>query len=213
MSLKSDAFTLGAIAVGFGALFPMSGSAATTYTIGFSSAANAPTSTTNVSSSTVSGGFLTGVASSGDPRLIWNTPTVSSTPIVSKLETETWATIVFRVRETADPLTPGTVVNTFDATGLAIVLSSSNTTSGAVTVGSALHTAVLIDVDGFFTVTADISSFTANDIRYLRLDPIGASDAGNNRFEVDFIQINAVPEPSAAFFGSLGMLGLLRRRR
>lgn len=201
---------------GFTVLFPATLSAATTYTIGFGSSADAPTSTTNVSTSpalSVSGGFLIGVASTGDPRLTWNTATVSSTPIVSKLEGETWSTVVFRVRETADPLTPGTVVNTFDATGLAVVLSSNNSTTSSLAIGSALHSAGTIDGDGFFTVTADISGFAANDIRYLRVDPIGAADAASNRFEIDYIQINAVPEPSAVLLGTLGMLGLLRRRR
>lgn len=198
-------------------LIPAALPAATTYTIHFNSSADAPTSTVTVSTSpalAVSGGLLTGVASSGDPRLIWNTATVSSTPIVSKLETETWTTIIFRVRETADPLTPGTVVNTFNATGLVIALSNSNSTTGATTISTTtLYSANTIDLDGFFTITANISGFLANDIRYLRLDPIGGTDATNNRFEVDFIQINAVPEPSAMLLGSLGMLRLLRRRR
>lgn len=205
-----------AVALGGFALFAPALSAATTYTIGFDSSSDLPTSTVNVSTSpalAVSGGLLIGVASTGDPRLIWNTATVSSTPIFSKPEGETWSTIVFRVRETASPLDPGTVVATFDETGLAIVLNSTNTAGGGITIGQTLHTASAIDGDGFFTVTADISTFLANDIRYFRLDPIGASDAANNRFEVDFIQINAIPEPRAALLGALGMLGLLRRRR
>ena len=205
------------LTIALGAMIPAALHAATTHTIDFDSSADAPTSTVTVSTSpalAVSGGLLTGVASSGDPRLIWNTATVSSTPIVSKLETETWTTIIFHVRETADPLTPGTVVNTFNATGLVIQLNSNNSATAATNIiTTTLYSASTIGVDGFFTVTADISSFLANDIRYFRLDPIGGTDATNNRFEVDFIQINAIPEPSAMLLGSLGTLVMLRRRR
>lgn len=196
--------------VGFAALFPATLSAATTFTIGFDSSADAPNSTTNVSTTSISGGFLIGVASNGDPQLVWRTATVSSTPIVSKLESETWSTIVFRVRETASPLTPGTLVDTFDVFGVLTRLNSTNSPTGAV---SDTSRSAVASGDGFFTYTADISGFTANDIRYIRLDPIGGSDATDNQFEIDFIQINAIPESSAMLLGSLGMLVLLRRRR
>lgn len=199
--------------LGIAAFFPATISAATTFTIGFDSSDDLPTATTNVSTNpaiAVSGGLLIGVASSGDPQLVWRTATVSSTPIVSKLESETWSTIVFRVRETASPLTPGTVVDTYDGTGLLTRLSSNNSPTGAV---SDNNRSAVASGDGFFTYTADISGFTANDIRYIRVDPIGGGDAADNRFEIDFIQINAIPEPTTMILGSLGTLALLRRRR
>ncbi|MCU0794435.1 MAG: PEP-CTERM sorting domain-containing protein [Akkermansiaceae bacterium] len=47
---------------------------------------------------------------------------------------------------------------------------------------------------------------------YFRITLTGAtSNAGNNR--IDNIQINAVPEPGFALLGSLGILGIFRRRR
>lgn len=189
--------------------------AATTLTIGFDTEGDEEGFTmTNGSSGNLplntTGGFLTGTAgSSGDPRML----KAQASPIITKLTDDTWSTIVFRVRETADAndAVPG-VITTFSNAGLAIVLSPNQNGSSATTVGGTLHTGV-DSGDGFFTVTADISSYTQDDIRSFRIDPIGAADAANNFFEIDFIQINAIPEPSAALLGALGGLILLRRRR
>ena len=101
-------------------------------------------------------------------------------------------------------------MDTFDVFGVLTRLNSTNSPTGAV---SDTSRSAVASGDGFFTYTADISGFTANDIRYIRLDPIGGSDATDNQFEIDFIQINAIPESSAMLLGSLGMLVLLRRRR
>ena len=108
-----------------------------------------------------------------------------------------------------------TVVTPWANTSINVVLNSANTgttPTGAITIGTGSATAV-DSGDGFFTVTSNISTFTADDIRYLRFDPIGGTDAPGHKFEVDFVQLNAVPEPTAMLLGSLGMLGLLRRPR
>jgi hypothetical protein len=64
-------------------------------------------------------------------------------------------------------------------------------------------------------VTFDFSTISDLDDKanaYIRITFTGATNnSGNNR--IDNIQINAIPEPGAAFLGSLGMLCLLRRRR
>ncbi len=76
-----------------------------------------------------------------------------------------------------------------------------------------------IAVDGWFTVTANISAVGTSAITSIRVDPIGGAGAATesqttgNTFDVDFIRLNSVPEPSTAILGALGSLMLLRRRR
>lgn len=75
--------------------------------------------------------------------------------------------------------------------------------------------------DNFFTITVDISGFAATTITQLRLDPIGGASANSNSetngnlFEVDFVQLNAVPEPGAfaLISGFLGLFFVVARRR
>lgn len=182
-------------------LLPAGLSAQNAFTLGFDTGTEGFTGT-NVTGLAATGGFISGTASSGDPRIVKATATSTSTPIFSKPAAASWQTVKFRVRETADPLTPGTPVTTFDATGLAVVLSSANSTSGSVTISSSTSTnasfsASALDVDNFFTVTVNISTFTANEIRYLRVDPIGGSDAASNKFEVDYIEITRSNTPPA----------------
>jgi hypothetical protein len=63
--------------------------------------------------------------------------------------------------------------------------------------------------------TVDLTGVTAAENQAsltLRYTVDGAtSTSGNNR--IDNLQVNAVPEPSAALLGVLGLLGFLRRRR
>lgn len=67
----------------------------------------------------------------------------------------------------------------------------------------------------WLTRTVDLTSITAaEDVANLtlRYTVDGAtSGGGNNR--LDNVQINAIPEPSTALLGGLGLLALLRRRR
>jgi hypothetical protein len=148
-----------------------------------------------------------GTASSNDPQLkiVGINLTVGAG--------ETWDTLVFRVRETQNEAPAGTVA--FNAVGLASVINA--TAAPAVTILSGF-TAV-DSGDGFYTVTLDIGSFGSVAIADLRLDPIGGasnnsnSETNANTFEVDYIRLNSVPEPVAAWFGGFGMLMLLRRRR
>ena len=180
--------------------------AATSLTIGFDTNGNVEGFTTvNVTGArlSVSGGLLSGTASSGDPRLIKQ----GAAPMVSKLSDETWSTVVMRVRETDET---SATVTPFDATGVLAALNDTNSGSGAL-VSSFLS--AVDSGDGFFTITLDISNFTDNDIRYFRFDPIGAPDAGGNKFEVDFVQINAVPEPTTSLLAGCGVLLILHRRR
>lgn len=190
-------------------LVPASLNAATSLTIGFDTDGDNEgfvgiNGTSGNFSLSVSGGILSATAgSSGDPRLSRN----GSGPLVTKLPGETWATIVFRVRET-DELSA--VVTPFEAAGVLALIDSDNTSAGA-TVFSAPTAA---DAgNGFFDVTIDISGWANNDIGYFRFDPIGGTDAAGNLMEVDFVQFNAIPEPSAALLGAMGALALLRRRR
>lgn len=189
------------------ALDPSSGSAAIIASYDFSTASNTEgwTPNNNITGLTTSGGFLIGTASGNDPQLLKG----ASITIGSS---QSWDTVVFRVREFDD--VSGKYIGsagapTFNTVGLVVQLNATVFSTGFTAVASG---------DGFYTVTADISAFAATTITNLRVDPIGGAlsnsgaETSANSFEVDFIHINAVPEPGAALLGGLGMLALLRRR-
>lgn len=168
---------------------------------------------------TVANGFISGTAvpagptlEAGDPQLVLN-----STPVLfSKATSETWTTLIFRVRE-FDAL--GIVVTSFDSAGIAILLgSNTGYTGSAAAKFSAVPANFTAVSDGpeFFTVSVDISGFSQNNVKYLRVDPIGGPDAASHTFDVDYIRVSdssVVPEPSVSLLGALGCLALLRRRR
>lgn len=74
------------------------------------------------------------------------------------------------------------------------------------------------NVTAWSTQSVDLSSIAAADnasTLYLRLTVSGATNTGGNN-RIDNIQINgtvSVPEPAAVLLGSIGLIGLLRRRR
>lgn len=170
-------------------------------------------SSTNVTGLAADGDFLTGVATapSNDPQLI-----LDPASLTRGASSTAFDTISFRVRETEDG---GTVLNAFDPTGLVVALGGG--TPNPLTLSSGFSAAD--SGNGFFTVSVDISSFTASTITSLRVDPIGGassnsnSQTAGNTFEVDFIRVTdnaiAIPEPNCLAILSLGGLGLLRRRR
>lgn len=75
------------------------------------------------------------------------------------------------------------------------------------------------------TNATSVTSTLAENVNYVRFDNIQANGSGNvvitwtnpaggsNWSTFNGLQIQAVPEPSAALLGSLGLLALLRRRR
>ena len=178
------------------AFLPSTLSAQNTATIGFNADGDAQGFTAYSSATatfpvSVAGGLLTGTSPGGDPRLVRN----SSTPIATKPATASWTTVKFRVREKDEALA---VVTPWSNTSLAVVLNGNTGTSGATTISSGSFSAV-DSGDGFFTVTADISAgtpaFTADEIRYFRFDPIGGTDATDNKFEVDWVEISMTTTP------------------
>jgi hypothetical protein len=192
-------------------LFPSTGTAAAVATYNFNTDSDTEGweafSNPSGLSITTSGGYLTGTATNNDPQL---RKTGVSITIGAN---ETWDTLVFRVREFDD--FAGKYIGSegapaFSASGLAVQLNGATPTN--------LTFTAVASGDNFYTVTADISGLAGTEITSLRVDPIGGalssgSETTGNTFEVDFIQLNAVPEPGAAILGSLGMLALLRRRR
>jgi hypothetical protein len=161
---------------------------------------------------TASGGLMSGTATTNDPQL-----SVSGLNLTLGVG-QTWDQVVFRVRETQDEAPVGTV-SIFNPTGLVVNFN------GLGTVGVYLYSvpASFTGVDsgdGFFTVSLNVSALpAATTVTSFRFDPIGGaasnsnSETNGNTFEVDFVRITAVPEPSAALLLSIGALGLLRRRR
>lgn len=156
---------------------------------------------------TTSAGFITGTASGNDPQLLKNAGSLTVGA------GQTWDTVVFRVREFDDA--SGKYIGsegapTFNTTGLIVQVNTTIISSGFTVIASG---------DNFHTITTDISGLAAAEITNIRVDPIGGAfsnsgaETNGNTFEVDFIRINAVPEPASALLGGLGMLMLLRRRR
>ncbi len=165
---------------------------------------------TNVTGLTTTGGFIQGTAAGNDPQLRNNAANLT---IGSG---QTWDSVVFRVREIQNEDPAGTVTE-FNATGLVIMVNY--VTVPLAQVNDIAKFTAVESGDGFFTVTADISGITATTLHELRVDPIGGaasnsnSETNGNTFELDFIRVYAVPEPSSALLGGLGVLALLRRRR
>ncbi|MGB6220187.1 MAG: hypothetical protein WBG04_04065 [Haloferula sp.] len=162
--------------------------------------------TLNVTDATVAGGTINGTASSNDPQLKYEQTLVLGAG-------ESWTTVVYRVRETdsVSGLYIGSAgAPAFSPVGLVVQANGVIVSSGFTTVPSG---------DDFYTITADISAIPDVDITTIRVDPIGGalsnsgSETTGNTFEVDFIQVNSVPEPSAALLGGMAGLLLLRRRR
>lgn len=165
-----------------------------------------------------SGGLMSGTATSNDPQL-----SVSGLSLTLGVG-QTWDQVVFRVREKAfaphstDGFTDGATVNVFNPTGLVVNFNGSG---AAGFLYSVLASFTGVDSgDGFFTVSLNVSALpAATTVTSFRFDPIGGaasnsnSETNGNTFEVDFVRITAVPEPSAALLLSIGALGLLRRRR
>lgn len=156
----------------------------------------------------VASGFISGTASNNDPQL------VNNTNFDSKTVGSAWTTLTYRVRE-FDGV--GDLVTDYSSAGIAILLSQNTNGSGAFNpTSNAANISAVDSLDGFFTVSVNISGYTQSTVKYLRVDPIGGPDAANHTFDLDFIRVydsSAVPEPSVAILGALGGLALLRRRR
>ena len=78
-------------------------------------------------------------------------------------------------------------------------------------------TTVTLKTSAAANETADVVALPASNVRYVRFNILTAGSGNAVEYvglnEVRFGGVLAVPEPSAALLGGLGMLALLRRRR
>lgn len=162
---------------------------------------------------TAAGGFLTSTVTGNDPQLVnGNDLTLGAG--------QTWDTVTFRIRETQDGVAPdvgpaGPIG--YDSVGS--ILSINEGAPVSLVANSAGAFSATDSGDGFFTVVVDISSFTGLTIDSLRFDPIGGaasnsnSQTAGNTYEIDFIEVAAVPEPASLALIGLGGIAMLGRRR
>lgn len=137
-------------------------------------------------------------------------PTEESLSLVSSAGNNSFITISFAMTGLVDPsvtfATRGTSTGfttgiwSWSIDGLIFTPVAGNTATTSTTF--ALATVDLSGID-------DLDNATSVTLRYTLSGATNTS--GNNR--IDNLQINAVPEPAAALLGTLGFIGLLRRRR
>jgi hypothetical protein len=121
------------------------------------------------------------------------------------------AAILFRQNGGIQAFNAGTgVINT---TGWSVGDIVTVTLSGSGGVGSAFNgngSIVNYNVGG-----TDLGSITLaqQTDAYLTFGIVGPNDGNTSVFKIDNFSVTAIPEPSAALLGGLGLLALLRRRR
>ncbi|MFK7790852.1 MAG: PEP-CTERM sorting domain-containing protein [Phycisphaeraceae bacterium] len=167
------------------------------------------------------GGSLNGTVATG------NDPILDYLDGLTKASTANWTTLILRVRETGEIVEAGSSTTVIDAGPTAVPYNAVGTLAIlnegiSPTTGVLAASSIVDSGSGFFTVTYDISGFTADTIDKIRVDPIGGaasnsnSQTSGNIFEVDFITVNddsPIPEPSSLALLGLGGLAMMRRRR
>ena len=121
---------------------------------------------------------------------------------------QTWEKAVVRVRQLD---ASGTASQTWDVRGTVMVLNLGALNGGLIRTPGYTITE---QADNWRLVELDISALGAVDITTIRFDPIGHTENIGHNFELDSVELSAIPEP--ATLGLIGVFGaamLFIRRR
>ena len=169
---------------------------------------------------------VTGVATSADIDI---DPQLTRPGFASLPSGDTWTTLTIRFRQlTLNPGQAGVAGAPYSTNGTLLFFNGTvaNRTPGPTGISTQVYAGtgayaadtytmtLTPEADEWQVMTLDLSAaptLNGGDITNVRFDPVG-NDAAKN-FEIDYVRIQSIPEPSSLMLSALAGLGLLRRRR